>query len=113
MFEDILRSLVRGEITLEEAEEKILEMFYERTDGLMLDLERDKCQGFPEIVFASEKMVEHIIIAVEKLLERKGIAFVFHLDEEKKKTVKNRFRGYKIREAGRLLVVKTKNFRKS
>ncbi|AJG41659.1 phosphoribosylaminoimidazole carboxylase [Thermotoga sp. RQ7] len=110
MFESILNALLKGEIALEEAEKKILETFYERTDELMLDLERERRQGFPEVVFASGKTTKHIILAVEKFLEKKGIAFVSHLDEEKKKVVKDRFREYEIKEAGRLLVVKKGNF---
>ncbi|HBF10998.1 MAG TPA: phosphoribosylaminoimidazole carboxylase, partial [Thermotoga neapolitana] len=109
MFEDVLRSLASGEITIQEAEEKILSKFFERTNELMLDMERDKRQGFPEIVFALGKTKEQTIAAVEKFLERKGIAFVSGLDEEKKRELKDRFFGYVIKEAGRLVVLKREN----
>ncbi|ACB10153.1 nickel pincer cofactor biosynthesis protein LarB [Thermotoga sp. RQ2] len=109
MFEDVLRSLASGEITIQEAEEKILSKFFERTNELMLDMERDKRQGFPEIVFALGKTKEQTIAAVEKFLERKGIAFVSGLDEEKKRELKDRFSDYVIKEAGRLVVLKREN----
>lgn len=54
MFESILNAF-KGEIALEEAEKKILETFYERTDELMLDLERERRQGFPEVVLHLER----------------------------------------------------------
>ncbi|PLV59752.1 nickel pincer cofactor biosynthesis protein LarB [Thermotoga sp. KOL6] len=106
MFEDVLRSFLEGKISLSETEQVILRRFYEKTEELFLDLERDKRQGFPEVIFAAGKTVDHVLSAVGKFLEKKGIAFVSNVDDEKKNAIKSRFGNHHIKEAGRLLVIK-------
>ncbi|NJE13154.1 nickel pincer cofactor biosynthesis protein LarB [Thermococcus sp. LS2] len=106
MLEELLKSYKRGELNEEEVKEKILKLFYEESESFLLDLEREKRIGFPEVIFAEGKMTEHLLSIVGKVLEKKDIVFISNVDSEKENALRERFSKFEIKKAGRLMAIR-------
>ena len=106
MFKDILRSYKEGEFGEEEAGEKILKLFYEGKGEFLLDLEREKRIGFPEIIFGEGKTPEQLLNIAEKVLEKGEKIFISNVDCEKENALRGAFSRFEIEKAGRLVVIK-------
>jgi len=106
MLKKILESYKKGELSEEEAEEKIIKLFYEESDTFFLDLFREKRIGFPEVVFAEGKSNEQLISIVRKILDKKDIVIISRVTTEKQKILNKVFSNFKIRKANNVVIIK-------
>ncbi len=109
MIKDILESYRNEEISDEEAEEEILNLFYEEGENFLLDLHREKRVGFPEIIYGEPKETEDLLDIVKETLKQKNKAFISSVDKNQEKNLKEKFNKYLIRKKGDLLVIKKKD----
>ena len=68
-FDDVLNAYRLGQIDEAEAGARILEVFYEGKEHFLLDMEREKRVGFPEVVYAEGKRMGDLIDIVSRMLE--------------------------------------------
>lgn len=89
---EVLERLVKGEISVKEAEAMLMLDYYERLrDVATLDLGREPRKGVPEIVLAEGKSLEDLISIAEKSVEISGRAIITRIEEDKAKIVKEKF----------------------
>lgn len=105
MFDDILNAFKCGDIDEAEAGARILELFYEGHEHFLLDMEREKRLGFPEIIYAEGKRTGDLLDIVARVVEAKGRAFVASLTPEGEQMLTERFHGEDIKVGGRLMVI--------
>lgn len=106
MIKNLLDAYKRGELTQEEAEEKILKILYEQGDDFLLDLHRQKRTGFPEVIFAQGKTMEQVVDIVGNFLDKHSRAFVSLADGEMEKTLSEKFPDARMDRGGNLLILK-------
>lgn len=106
MIKNLLEAFKQGELSQEEAHEKIVKILYDQGEDFLLDLHRQKRTGFPEVVFAQGKSIEQIIDIVGNFLEKHHRAFVSLADEAMEQSLKKAFPDARIEKAGTLLVFK-------
>ena len=110
MLEEILNSYRKGDLTEEEAEEKILKTFYSEGESFLLDLHREKRLGFPEVVYGEGKKLDELLEIVNKYLKEKDITFISDLNQEKISKLEKEFSNYIIRRKGKLMVIKKESY---
>ncbi len=106
MFADILKSYKRGELGEDEIAEKILGLFYEGDENFLLDLQRERRLGFPEIILAEGKRTGDLLSIVKRVLEKEKKAFLSNVDTEAENMLRDRFPKVAIKKAGRMMVMK-------
>jgi len=106
-FDDILNAFKCGEIDEAEAGARILELFYEGREHFLLDMEREKRLGFPEIIYAEGKQTGDLLDIVARMVEAKGRALVASLTPDGEQVLTESFHGQRIRTAGRMMVIGT------
>lgn len=109
MIKKILQSYKKGTLNEDQAEEKILRLFYEEGEVFFLDLNRENRIGFPEVVLGEGKMSEHLISIIEKILEKKEIVFISNITSEQEKLIREKFSKFEIKKANRLIAIKRDN----
>ncbi|MCX8191236.1 MAG: nickel pincer cofactor biosynthesis protein LarB [Nitrososphaerales archaeon] len=117
---DILERLVKGEISLDEAEKLLRLNAIEEVGRIAkIDISREERKEVPEIILAEGKSVNDTLRIAEAFVEKKGRAIISRVDEKLFRIVKRRFRngfnvtlnrdarviiikkeGYKVRETG-------------
>lgn len=107
-MKNLLDAYKRGELSADEAQERLMRMLYEEGEDFLLDLHRTRRIGFPEVIFAEGKTPEQVLSITQSLLERNGHVFVSTLDGEKERLLCERFRDAELKKAGRLLLMRTK-----
>jgi NCAIR mutase (PurE)-related protein len=107
MFDEILNAFKDGHIDEAEAGARILEMFYEGREHFLLDMEREKRLGFPEIIYAEGKRTADLLDIVARMLEAKGRAFVASLTPDGEQVLTERFHGQAMKTGGRVMVIGT------
>ena len=105
LLDEILHSFRRGEVDEEEASARILELFYEGTDNFLLDMEREKRLGFPEVIYAEGKRTSDLIDIVGHMLEKQGRAFVASLSPEAAQLLKDTFPSHEFKSGGSVVVL--------
>ncbi len=105
LFDDVLHCFRCGEIDESEAGARILEMFYKGQEHFLLDLEREKRLGFPEVVYAEGKTMADLLDIVARLLEAKGKVFIASLGPEPEAKLQETFHTHGIRIGGRVMVI--------
>jgi NCAIR mutase (PurE)-related protein len=105
-MKDLLDAYKRGELTLDEAQERLMRMLYEEGEDFLLDLHRSYRIGFPEVVFSEGKSTEQVVSITRSLFEKNGHVFVSIIDEEKEKLIRAQFQRAEVNRAGRLLLIK-------
>ena len=68
--EEILNAHIKGNISINEATEKLKNLSYEDVGYAKIDHARANRQGFPEVIFGQGKTKEQIVGIFEKLIER-------------------------------------------
>ena len=68
--EEILNAHIKGNISINEATEKLKNLSYEDVGYAKIDHARASRQGFPEVIFGQGKTKEQILGIFEKLIER-------------------------------------------
>lgn len=109
MFDELLHAFRRGEIDEAEADARIFELFYEGQENFMLDLEREKRLGFPEVVYAEGKQMADLLDIVGRLIETKGKVYIASLSAEAENRLQETFHSHGIRTAGRAMVIGAHN----
>jgi NCAIR mutase (PurE)-related protein len=105
MFDDVLQAFKLGEVDEEEAGARILELFYERQEHFVLDMEREGRLGFPEVVYAEGKSTGDLLDIVGRMIESKGRAFVANLSAEAEQKLQETFHSHHIKTAGRAMAI--------
>lgn len=106
MIENLLEAFKKGEISQEDAHEKIIKILYDEGEDFLLDLHRLKRTGFPEVVFARGKTREQIKNIVGSFLEKHHRAFVSLADEAMEQSLRHAFPDVLMEKGGNLLVFK-------
>ncbi|MFW3145193.1 MAG: nickel pincer cofactor biosynthesis protein LarB [Thermoplasmatota archaeon] len=79
-MEDVLKELIDGSITLEEALKELeLRMYGEFSHNI--DTGRDHRTGIPEVVHAEGKRIPHLIRIMQDFIDRKGRVLVSRLEK--------------------------------
>ena len=104
-FDDVLNAFKQGEIDEAEAGARILEVFYEGKEHFLLDMEREKRVGFPEVVYAEGKRMGDLIDIVARMLESAGKAYVASLTPDGVQKLQETFHSHRIRTGGRAMVI--------
>ena len=105
MIKYLLEAYKRGELSQEEAHEKIVKVLYDQGEDFLLDLHRQKRTGFPEVIFAQGKSVEQIIEIAKIFLEKKKRAFVSITDDTIEKALRDAFPDATIKQGGNLVML--------
>ena len=89
---DILRDLVAGRLTVEEAAERLAPAPAEADLGsLRVDLDRPRRCGIPEVIYAPGKTVDQVVRAIQALRGAGQPAFVSRLEPELEAALRERF----------------------
>ncbi len=105
IFDEVLHAFTRGDIDESEAGARILELFYKGQEHFLLDLEREKRLGFPEVVYAEGKTMADLLDMVARLLESKGKVYIASLSPEAENKLQETFHPHGIRSGGRAMVI--------
>jgi len=106
MIQDLLEAFRRGDISQEEAHERIVKILYEQGEDFLLDLHRQKRTGFPEVIFAQGKSEEQIVSIAGSFLNSGNRAFVSIVDGSIQKALKKAFPDAQMKKAGNLVCLK-------
>lgn len=114
MIREILKRLVKGEISIEEAEKLLKIITVEEIEAIAkLDVKRHMRTGVPEIILAEGKEPEDLAKIVMKVLERNGRAIISRIEnkhiEAIKKIVTNNA-SIQINKKAKMIVIKKKDF---
>ena len=89
----VLKKLLRGEITLEEAERKLVTLNVRRIRDLAkLDIGRAHRTGVPEVILADGKSPEIVAKAAEAMAKASGYALVTRLQDAHLRAIKAKLR---------------------
>lgn len=110
---DILENLLKGKISVEEAEKLIKSArTLELSDFAKIDLDRESRKGIPEIILAEGKKNDQLIKIGSKILDKCGRVFISRATNEQILSIKKFFKesiSYVNEENG--LIVLKKDFR--
>ena len=115
MLREILEKLVRGQISIEEAEKAINLFAIEEIANLAkLDVNREDRSGIPEIILAEGKRAEDLIEISLKALDKKGRIIISRAKKEQIDAIKislPRDVFVEINERAGLIVIRRKDFK--
>ncbi|HHO76413.1 MAG TPA: nickel pincer cofactor biosynthesis protein LarB [Deltaproteobacteria bacterium] len=106
MIQDLLEAFKKGDISQEEAYEKIVKILYEQGEDFLLDLHRHKRTGFPEVIFGQGKTMEQIISIAGSFLDTGGRAIISIADETVQAALSQAFPEALMKRAGNLVCLK-------
>jgi len=90
-LEELLRSIQKGKLTVREGVQRLRTLPFEDIGEAMIDHHRTLRKGFPEVIFGQGKDVEQVIKIMERMVEAHEDILVTRIEEEKAKTVVQRF----------------------
>ncbi len=105
----ILEKLIKGEISLEQAEKMIKLFEIEQLNmGLCVDPNRELRTGIPEVIFGEKKEIKDLIKMIDFFLKKSGKCIITRLSLEKMEQLKNRYSDKDIRysENGKVMVIR-------
>ncbi|HVN72429.1 MAG TPA: nickel pincer cofactor biosynthesis protein LarB [Desulfomonilia bacterium] len=105
-MKNLLDAYKRGELNVEEVQDRLMRMLYEEGEDFLLDLHRGHRIGFPEIIFAEGKTTDQVISITKSLFENNGHVFVSIVDDEKERLIRQQFQRAEVKKSGRLLLIK-------
>ena len=83
VLEQLLQEVQAGRLSVEAAKRRLLHLPFENLGFAHVDHHRQLRQGFPEVVFAAGKSVEHIAAILSSLAERTSQILITRLDSDK------------------------------
>ena len=114
MIREILERLVKGEISIEEAEKLLKIVTIEEIEAIAkLDVKRHVRTGVPEIILAEGKDPEDLAKIVMKVLERNGRAIVSRIENDHIEAIKKivpSIANMQINKKAKMIVIKKKEF---
>lgn len=90
-LEALLRSIQRGEVSIEEGIRALKTLPFEDIGEAVIDHHRTLRKGFPEVIFGEGKDSEQVIKIMERMVEAEESILVTRIDETKAKAVLLRF----------------------
>jgi NCAIR mutase (PurE)-related protein len=90
-LEALLQSIQEGTLSVQEGMQRLRSLPFEDMGEVMLDHHRPLRKGFPEVIFGAGKDAAQILVIVERMVEAGETILVTRIDEEKTKTVMQRF----------------------
>lgn len=109
----ILERLLRGEISIEDAEKLLRISTMEEIEDATLDIRREIRAGIPEVIWSEDKATAKVVEIASAFLEREGRAIISRVSEEQAKALQEAFSGkYELRanKKARLVVVRRRDF---
>lgn len=98
MLKDILRKLVKGEVTIKEAENLIkLNALDEINNIAKIDVNRELRSGIPEIIYGKGKTEEQIIKIVIEVLKKKDLVIISKAEKLDINKIKDKIKNIKIK----------------
>lgn len=110
---EILEKLLRGEISIEEAEKLLRISTMEEIEDVTLDIQRGIRAGIPEVVWSEGKTPAKVVEIASALLEREGRAIISRVSEEQIKALSEAFSDgceLRVNEKARLVVARRRGF---
>ncbi|MGH7894315.1 MAG: nickel pincer cofactor biosynthesis protein LarB [Candidatus Binatia bacterium] len=101
---DLLRALVRGELTVDAALDRLRALPFEDLGFARLDHHRGLRNGFGEVVFGAGKTREQVVAIAERLAAATGNVLVTRLDAETGAALERAVPGFRYHAVGRLAV---------
>src|SRR5262249_12696819 len=101
-LESLLTAVERGECSVEEALERLRGLPFEDLGFARLDHHRALRTGFPEVVFAQGKSLEHLTAIAERLAVSGANLLVTRLDPDAGTTLARRISGFEYHALGRI-----------
>ncbi|HIE33086.1 MAG TPA: nickel pincer cofactor biosynthesis protein LarB [Thermodesulfobacteriaceae bacterium] len=105
-LKNLLSALAKGELSVEEAYERLRDLPYEDLTTVRLDHHRGLRKHFPEIIYGPGKNEEELQKIVESFLEKESPFLVTRISEKMAVRLKNRFPQLEYYERARLLGIK-------
>ncbi len=102
---DLLESVQRGEISIEDALARLRDFPYEDIGFARLDSHRSLRKGFPEVVFCPGKTIDQVIRIVERIRAREGRVLAARASPEVAEAVRQVFPDAVYHAAARMIVV--------
>ncbi len=87
----ILNSVATGQVSVEDASQKLVHLSFEDIDYAHIDHHRSLRKGFPEVIFGQGKTAHQIIGIMEKMLGQERVVLVTRVDVEQAGQVVSRF----------------------
>lgn len=100
----LLESLVKGQLSVSEAQKSLTHLAIEDLDYAHIDHHRSLRKGFPEVIFGESKSKEQIIGIMEGILSQEGVVLVTRIDENKADAVLQKFPGATYDTDARMIV---------
>src|SRR5512139_3869716 len=82
-LEQLLEDLKAGRLSVAEAKQRLQHLPFENLGFAHVDHHRQLRQGFPEVIFAAGKSLEHLVAILGSLVERASQILLTRLDPEK------------------------------
>lgn len=105
---DILERVKEGSITIEEAEAYFKREPFQEMGYAKLDRHRKIRSGFPEVVYCSGKVEEHLLQIYSKLYEENGEVFGTRASEEQFKLIQSAYSNAEYDPISRILRIRGK-----
>ena len=87
---ELLEAVARGQMGVEEAEERLLSLEYLQLGSLCLDVGRHMRRGFPEVVLCEGKSAEDAAKAAEAIYRRSGLLLATRASKKHADAIKKR-----------------------
>ncbi len=98
----ILESLAAREISVEEAEKKLLMLSLAKVEELaVLDLGRADRAGVPEVIYGQTKEPDQLVRIVERIVEFHGVALITRANKEKVEAIKSKLENVEVSVTGK------------
>jgi len=82
-LEQLLREVQSGQLSIEAAQQRLLHLRFENLGFAHVDHHRQLRQGFPEVIFAAGKSLEHLTAILGSMVERASQILITRLDPGK------------------------------
>jgi len=101
----ILKSLQKGDFTVDEAFERLRHLPYEDLDFARIDHHRSIRQGMPEVIYCEGKRIDQIITIAKSILQKKEDLIATRADREVFDALKELDRRAEYNEDGRVITI--------
>ncbi|MEM1524693.1 MAG: nickel pincer cofactor biosynthesis protein LarB [Nitrososphaerales archaeon] len=112
---DLLERLMKGEISLNEAEKLLRLSAIEEVERIAkIDVSREERKGIPEIILAEGKNVNDTLRIAKAFVDRKGRAIISRANDNLFKLVKRKFRNnfdIMLNRDAKIVVIKKKGYK--
>ena len=107
----VLESVSRGELSINEALEKLKRLPFEDLSYACVDHHRSLRKGFPEVIFGEGKSVEQILGVMEAMVRQKDTVMITRVSPEKAKAIKAKYRKAVYHSDARIMVLTPKKIK--